>query len=364
MINLTTKDYENIVVKNIKLIDVRAPVEFNKGAFINSVNLPLMNDEERHLVGICYQEHGNEAAVALGHQLVSGMIKEQRVNAWKNHLFSNPDSILYCYRGGQRSLISQQWIKQSTGIDVVRLEEGYKGFRNYLIEQLNPDLLECKPLILSGYTGSGKTELLNQLENSIDLEGIANHRGSSFGHRETPQPTQISFENNLAYAFIRHRHQRFRYMILEDEGKNVGSCFLPIPLVQFLNGCDLVLLEVPLEERIEAILKEYVIKAQSHHGKNLQAWAEEIRNNLLRIRRRLGGERHQLILNQFNDAYEHQKDSGDIKLHEKWIESLLNEYYDPMYRFMLQQASSRIIFKGDRQTVFSYLKGKATHHNT
>ena len=108
----TTSDFKNIVLEDIPLIDVRAPIEFKKGAFINSINLPIMNDEERHLVGICYKEKGNLEAVKLGHELVSGNIKDERIKSWESFINKNPKSMIYCFRGGSRSSISQEWIEK------------------------------------------------------------------------------------------------------------------------------------------------------------------------------------------------------------------------------------------------------------
>jgi len=105
-------DFKSIVLSNTPLLDVRAPVEFKRGAFLNAVNLPIMDDEERHLVGTCYKNSGNEKAVELGHQLVSGDVRERRINAWIEFMDANPNALLYCFRGGQRSKISQMWLHE------------------------------------------------------------------------------------------------------------------------------------------------------------------------------------------------------------------------------------------------------------
>jgi tRNA 2-selenouridine synthase len=198
---LQSSDFRSIVLNDTPLIDVRAPVEFTKGAFPHAVNLPLMNDEERHLVGTRYKEEGNTEAVKLGHMLVSGALKEERIAAWLTFIASNPKAMLYCFRGGQRSQISQEWITQSSR-EIVRLKGGYKAFRNYLMEETERSVEHFQPIVLGGRTGSGKTILLNKIANTIDLEKLANHRGSSFGRDILSQPTQIDFENSLAYALI------------------------------------------------------------------------------------------------------------------------------------------------------------------
>ncbi len=106
--NCTYNDCRNIVVSETPLIDFRAPVEFEKGAFINAVNMPIMNNEKRQKVEICYKEKGNDEAIKLGHQLVSGDIKKERIQGWVDFLTKNPNALIYCFRGGQRSQIAQE----------------------------------------------------------------------------------------------------------------------------------------------------------------------------------------------------------------------------------------------------------------
>lgn len=355
-----TKDYEKIIIERTPLIDVRAPIEFEKGAFENTVNLPLMDDEQRRIVGICYKEKGSEEALNLGYKLVSGKIKEERINNWKTQINKYPNSILYCFRGGSRSRISQTWIKEYLNIDIVRLEGGYKAFRNYLLEELEPSKQLSKPIILGGCTGSGKTILLKKLENSIDLEGIANHRGSSFGNQITSQPTQINFENNLAYEIIRHRKKDYSYMVLEDEGKNVGRRFLPLALSSYFSQGDLVVLEESFEKRVNITFDEYVTQSQiiykNMYGENtgLLKWSEYIENSIEKIKKRLGGEGYKHIMGLFLDANEKQIRSSQNNSHKVWVEILLKEYYDPMYNYQLKNNIKKIIFKGNDKEVLSF----------
>lgn len=359
----TTNNFHQIVMNQTPLIDVRAPIEYEKGAFIGSINLPIMNNEERHLVGICYKEKGNEPATALGHQLVSGEIREQRIQAWINQLNLAPDTMIYCFRGGSRSRISQQWITETTGKEILRLEGGYKAFRNYLLEALKPEAQISTPIILGGHTGSGKTILLKQLKNAIDLEGIANHRGSSFGHHVTPQPAQIDFENNLAYALIQHKAKGYSHMILEDEGRHIGTNFIPRELFDYFNQGKLIIIDVPLEERVQMTLKEYVIEAQAEYQTQfnsqtlgLYAWYDYISSSMYRVKKRLGGDRLKEVLYAFENAYSIQKATGDVRAHEEWITIFLRDYYDPMYTYQIQNTHKEIIFRGCTQDVLSYLK--------
>ncbi len=361
MIIEANKDFEKIVIEEIPLIDVRAPVEFHKGAFKNAVNLPLMNDEERHLVGICYKEKGSEEAVKLGHKLVSGETRQKRIDAWANFINKHPDSMLYCFRGGLRSKISQEWIYGATSKEIKRIEGGYKAFRNYLITALEPSEQKATPILLGGNTGCGKTILLRKLDNSVDLEAIANHRGSSFGRHITSQPTQIDFENNLAHALIKHKHKYYRHIIVEDEGSNIGKCFLPKTLFEYFKSGKLVIIDLPFEERVAITMKEYVIQSQEDYSKEfgeeqgIAEWSDYITESMKKIKKRLGGDRYKCVIDAFELACKEQIYSSRRNLHKNWIEILLKEYYDPMYNYQMQQNSDKILFRGNADEVLAYL---------
>src|SRR5690606_6237145 len=221
-----SNDYQAIFLNDAPLLDVRAPIEFSKGAFPLAHNLPLLSDEERHRIGICYKRKGQQAAIELGHELVSGAVKVERIAAWDAYLRDHPDGYLYCFRGGLRSQTVQQWLKTETGRDAPRILGGYKAMRNFLIDTTTTTVARCDLVLVAGLTGSGKTELLVQLDNAIDLEGHAHHRGSSFGKHATPQPEQINFENALAIDFLKKRAKGHQVLVLEDEGRMIGRCAL------------------------------------------------------------------------------------------------------------------------------------------
>jgi tRNA 2-selenouridine synthase len=352
-------DFRQIVLQRRPLVDVRAPVEFAKGAFPNAVNLPLMDDEERRLVGIRYKEMGNAEAVKLGHELVGGEVKERRVKAWCDFIDVHPDALLYCFRGGQRSQISQQWIDEA-GVEIARLKGGYKAFRRFLIEETERVCSRFEPVVLGGRTGSGKTILLRELDNAIDLEKLANHRGSSFGRKITPQPSQIDFENALAYELISHLESGRHRLIFEDEGRNVGRVYLPDMLAEILGNAPLVILETPMPRRIENTFEEYVLQAQKAYEKTgcsepITAWKEDIRRAIDRIERRLGGVRHTLVCEMVESAFAEQMRTGAMEAHKTWIEYLLREYYDPMYDYQIEKRAERIVFRGDMDVVKAFL---------
>jgi len=356
----TTNNFRDIVLEQQPLIDVRAPIEFAKGAFSHSINLPLMSDEERHLVGKRYKEAGNDKAVELGHTLVFGELKSARVQAWVDQVKQQPESLMYCFRGGQRSQIAQQWLYEA-GITVPRLRGGYKAFRAYLIEQLETITLDKEILVIGGHTGSGKTILLKKLQESIDLEGLANHRGSSFGRYASPQPTQIDFENNLAYGLIRHDAAKHARVIIEDESRNIGRVYIPPPLFTQFTQANVILLETSLEERIEITYDEYVLASQIEYNAAHLAettehpWIDTMRHNFSRIRKRLGDQGCEELTTLLNEAWTYQEQYNDPTRHKVWIEKLLKDYYDPMYAYQIEQKKERVIFRGNQEEIIEYL---------
>ena len=352
----STDQFKRLVEEDIPLIDVRAPVEFTAGAFPTSVSRPLMTDEERRLVGICYKQSGQDAAIELGHSLVTGSIKTERVDGWVEFISANPTALIYCFRGGLRSRLSQAWASEALGREVIRIEGGYKAFRTWLMGQLDPMLIPSAPIVLGGRTGCGKTRLLQDVAACIDLEAIANHRGSSFGRYTTAQPTQIDFENRLAWALIQHRAAGHRKMVVEDEGRHIGCRYLPKPLVAHFAASPVVQLEVAFDERVEITFDEYVTQAQGAYGvQGLSLWLDDMQKSLLRIRKRLGGERLKRVAGLMQAAFDHQQRTGDAALHRDWVAVLLREYYDPMYDFQLENKRAHIVFKGDASAVRTYL---------
>ena len=354
-----TDAFRSIVLEDRPLIDVRASVEFDKGAFPNATNLSLLNDEERHLIGIRYKEQGNASAVQLGKELV-GPVKEARVKAWRDFVKAHPHAYLYCFRGGQRSQISQAWLGEA-GITIPRLKGGYKAFRGFLMTESERIAKEAKTLILGGRTGSGKTLLIHALKNSIDLEGLANHRGSSFGGFTTAQPAQIEFEDALGYALIKHEAKKHKHLVLEDESHNIGRIYIPKPLFEYLKKGKLIILNTPMDERVDIIFDEYVTYAlqnySSRYGvEGVEQWFNDANDALERIRKRIGYERYIKIKTAFAEAFVLQKETGETTMHKTWIEMLLRDYYDPMYDYQIAKSEIAIAFEGNYEEVLAYLE--------
>lgn len=362
--NPDTDHYLSLFLNDIPLMDVRAPVEFAKGSFPQAVNAPLMDDAERHKVGICYKEKGQEEAIRLGHQLVQGPVKEQRITAWKQFIADHPNGYLFCFRGGLRSRLTQQWIRDA-GMDYPLVKGGYKALRRFLLDSLEEISGSSDFVILSGRTGTGKTRVLQQLPNPVDLEGLANHRGSSFGRRVTPQPPQIEFENRLAVALLKARHVRGGPVYLEDESRLVGRCALPDTLKKRMAQAPLLVLEQSLEDRIGIIRQDYV---QHMHADYVRRDGEEagwasFRDYLLgaldRISKRLGGERHRRLRGLMEQALLQQERHGGVYGHDAWIQPLLQDYYDPMYDYQLSQKPGHVLVRGGPDTIINWANSSA-----
>lgn len=342
------------------MLDLRAPVEFARGNFPNTVNLPLLTDQERSAVGTCYKQQGPAAAIALGHQLVSGANKAQKLKAWSSFIAKHPQGYLFCFRGGQRSRITQQWLAENN-IEYPRVLGGYKAMRRFLIDSLISNCKNQKFLVLGGQTGCGKTDVLEQSNCSVDLEGLAHHRGSAFGKRVGGQPTQINFENALSIKILQQSQLNpQRAILLEDESKLIGRRNLPPALMGAMNNAPLVLLETDLEHRVEHTFHNYILhnlhdwQLSAGNDQGFLNFADELRESLHKIQRRLGSERfnhlNQLLENALNA---HAK--GDENLHRDWISILLNDYYDPMYKYQLERKKDRIIFRGNPEAVKQFI---------
>jgi tRNA 2-selenouridine synthase len=358
------EDLKSLFLQNRALIDVRAPVEFHEGAFPTAENHPLLDDDERHEVGLTYAEEGQDEAIALGTRLISGTHRLQRIKAWREALQRNPDAVVYCFRGGMRSKITQQWIFDETGIRCPRIQGGYKAMRRFLLEQLDSNSPACRPVVIGGRTGVGKTRLLWRCRPSIDLEDLAHHRGSAFGHHPQPQPAQIDFENRLSIELMQHVADGNRHFVVEDESRNIGSRHLPPVFYEALQTAPLVLLENDLAGRVDITLQEYVHDALANFnaavgpGQAFDAWSNYLRQSLSRIQRRLGGERHRNILALLDQALLEQRTSGDTSAHRDWIEGLLTSYYDGMYEYQLERKKDRIVFRGNAAAVMDYLQNQ------
>ena len=336
-------DFKSLFINDIPLIDVRAPVEFDAGHFPTSINLPLMTNEERHLIGIRYKESGQDSAIQLGHELVNGKVKENRIAAWVKFKATHPTAKLYCFRGGLRSKISQQWIKEA-GVEIEIIPGGYKALRHFMMETIEIAAKELKFIVLAGRTGSGKTSFFKKSKTPfIDLEKHANHRGSSFGSQGT-QPAQITFENRIAVDFL--KCEGASPLLIEDESFTIGGVAMPSVLFRKMAESPMIVLDRSLAERVDHIVREYVLENNQTHLFMVEG--------LNRIHKKLGGLNHALILKQMNEAFQ-SAEKNSIEPHRIWVESLLVHYYDQFYDRAIKRNAARIVFQGDERQCLDYL---------
>jgi tRNA 2-selenouridine synthase len=267
------------------LLDVRTPAEFRQGHIPGAANLPLFSDGERAEVGTLYKQQGRQAAVLRGLALVGPRMEALAAElvAWSERSGGAPLR-LHCWRGGMRSA-SVAWLAVQLELPVVLLEGGYKSYRRWALEQFERPW----PLrLLGGRTGSGKTELLLALRERgaavVDLEGLAHHRGSSFGGLGLPeQPSVEHYENRLAAALAPLAGAA--QIWLEAESAMVGRCRIPAGLWRQMKAAPVLAVERPLAERVAHLVAIY-------GAQDPLALAEATR----RIGKRLGPQRTALAL--------------------------------------------------------------------
>ncbi|ANZ04824.1 tRNA 2-selenouridine(34) synthase MnmH [Raoultella ornithinolytica] len=351
-------DYRTILTADTPIIDVRAPIEFRQSALPAALNLPLMDDAERAAVGTCYKRHGADAALALGHQLVNGEVREKRLAAWRDACLRYPQGYLCCARGGQRSHIVQQWLHEA-GIEYPLIVGGYKALRQAAI-QFTEELVQRPIVLIGGCTGNGKTQLVCSRPEGIDLEGLAHHRGSSFGRTLRDQHAQATFENHLAVAMLKKAGQHRRW-VLEDEGHMIGANHLPECMRERMAQSPLAVVEDPFEIRLERLREEYFDRMHRDfidaygEEKGWQEYSEYLHHGLFAIRRRLGLQRFAQLTALLDEALASQQRDATTDAHFAWLVPLLKEYYDPMYRYQLSKKAEKIIFRGSWNDVASWL---------
>ncbi|MFW3615693.1 tRNA 2-selenouridine(34) synthase MnmH [Billgrantia antri] len=329
------------------LVDVRAPVEFAQGSLPGAVNLPLMDDEERRLVGIEYKQRGQQAAIELGQRLVSGGIREARIAAWQRLVEAHPDAVIYCYRGGLRSQIAQQWLADA-GVERPRIRGGWKAMRQALCRRIDA-AAEQPLLVVGGLTGCAKTALIQALSNGLDLEGCARHKGSAFGRHPLPAPSQIDFEHAMGLRLLSLPGP----LVVEDESRHIGAANVPLAFWRAMELAPRVRVEMPLDWRLAQIHKDYIDDLWAIYRQQFGEWLgwtlmrKQLSSALARLKKRLGHARLARLQRLQQLAFrEHER--GNRQAHEAWLAPLLTEYYDPMYRYQLEKRDpGRFLHVGD-----------------
>jgi tRNA 2-selenouridine synthase len=339
-----------------QLLDVRAPVEVQRCGIPGSVALPILNDEERAAVGICYREQGQPAAIALGIELTAPH-REARIAAWRDAVASSDRPTAFaCWRGGQRSGIASQWLGDAK---VSRVQGGTKALRRYLMAGLESQFASTRVLVISGLTGCGKTDLLHELLKvappdvlALDLEGLANHRGSAFGAMPAGQPSQQTFENELAATV---HLAAPRVTLIEDEARYVGRLELPEYVYTTAKLAPVVMLEAPHTERVARIAREYVFEPSKLSSRSEIRAGLEV--NLHKLAKRLGGVRMTECLAALTFA-DHEERWFSVEAHKPWIDILLLHYYDKFYESAMTRMARPVAFRGSADEVLAWFAAK------
>lgn len=315
-------DIENFLklAEQHPVIDVRSPLEYQHAHIPGACHLPLFTDEERKVVGTLYKQKGRQQAIKQGLDYF-GLKMRPMVEEVEWLLRSSQDKtlLIHCWRGGMRSA-GVAWLMDLYGFKVYTLTGGYKRFRNYVLDTFT----QARRLkILGGYTGSGKTEVLDALSRQaqvIQLETLARHKGSAFGDLgQLPQPSQEMFENELAMELRRYDNN---IIWLEDESQRIGDINIPNALWQQMKRAPLVFLQMPFEMRLNKIIASY-----GSFDKSLLAAA------INRIQKRLGGLATKQALNHLEDN----------NIRECF--RILLKYYDKYYNKALMKHSEDNIIK-------------------
>jgi len=303
------------------IVDVRSPGEYQKGHIPKSVNIPLFENDERAEVGITYKQFGKRNAIKEGLK-IAGPKMSAILDHLEKHVSkkSHKQIRVYCWRGGMRSA-NMAWLFETAGYECQLLEGGYKSYRNLMSDIFE----ELEINLLAGETGSGKTEVLKELRNSgeqvVDLEALANHKGSVFGGiGEKTQPTNEHFQNLVIQEFL--TLDPSKRVFLEDESSHIGKVSLPDTLWKKMKTCPLIYIQVPLEDRIAHLVRIYGSMDK-----------EELNSCISKIEKKLGGQNVKKAVEYLN--------KGDLSSTAR----ILLHYYDKSYRFLLDRKRENIICK-------------------
>lgn len=319
--------------KTIPMVDVRTAAEFDNGHIPGAKNLPIFSNEERVLVGTKYKRAGKDSAVLLGLELVGPKLARFVREAKK--IAPEKKILIHCWRGGMRSG-SMAWLFETAGFTVYLLKGGYKAYRAYNRERFAD---KAEIIILGGMTGSGKTEVLHEMmemgHQVLDLEGVANHKGSVFGALgQANQPTNENFENELAQIWSEFDFSRPIW--IEDESNSVGAVWINDVLFLRMRRADVISMDIPKQERIKRLVKEYACFD-----------IDILKELVLKIEKRLGG------LN-VNNALE-SLDKGDFHT----VADITLTYYDKAYIHGQQKRKGQTIYSIELEKDDSKVNAKA-----
>jgi tRNA 2-selenouridine synthase len=312
---ITIQPEQALQQNNLLFVDTRSPSEYVKGHIPGAYNLPILEDDERCIVGTLYKKEGPEEARRAGLEIVSGKLPKI-VNTIQSLQNTGTEIVIYCWRGGMRSR-SIVTVLQLMGVNARQLLGGYKAYRKYIQDSLATMDIRPQIIVLCGSTGVGKTTILNSLEKRgypvLDLEALANHRGSAFGQVGLGESaTAQNFDSHL-WTFLR-QFNNSPFLIVECESKRIGNVYLPDILHDRIKNGTRILLKASLENRVTRLIIEYTTA--------METVSDEIRHSIISLQRKLGKRKTSEMLTLFNDGQ-----LPDL------VRMLLIDYYDPLYGY-------------------------------
>ncbi|MFT4412295.1 tRNA 2-selenouridine(34) synthase MnmH [Fredinandcohnia humi] len=301
--------------ESLKLIDVRSPSEFEESNIPGSINIPIFTDEERAEIGTIYKQVSIEAAKQRGLEIVSAKLPDF-INSFSS---IEEQKVIYCWRGGMRSKTSATLV-DLMGIETFRLIGGIHAYRSWVVDKLEElaDMFQPDALVLNGYTGTGKTKILQLLQEKgypvLDLEAMANHRGSVFGQIGKRSYNQKMFDIMFVQKALEVKDSP--YVLLEAESKRIGRATVPEFLLRKKEQGFHIFIDLPMEERVLSILEDY------------RPWEfpEAVMSAFQKIKKRI----HTPIAAQI----EKDLQTGEYK---SAVQLLLEFYYDPRYHHTAEQ---------------------------
>ncbi len=302
-----------LTLKEALLIDVRSPCEHASERIPGSINIPLLTDEERAIVGTLYAEQGEVAARILALRIISPKIPEI-VDAVLEVRGKGVSVVIHCWRGGLRSEAVASFLSV-VGVDCWRLTGGYKAWRKHVLQDFSTDGYRFTAIVLHGRTGTGKTEILKHLQKSdfhiLDLESLCHHRGSIFGgFGMAEQPTQKNFEGLLWQSL---RNFECQPVFLEAESRRVGKLALPDFLLHKIESGRRILVTGSLPRRIKRLTGDYASIVNGDDWQRALQALELLKENL--------GKANLLKIKEYAQT-------GNV---DAIVEALLVTHYDPLY---------------------------------
>jgi len=314
---MKTIKVEEALSGDYTFIDVRTPEEFEEATIPGAVNIPLFSNGERAVIGKLYTEVGQKEAIEKGYEFVQEKLPKLMQEIRKHE---KKRLVIFCWRGGMRSK-ALCMLLENLGMNVRQLQGGHKEYRRYVVEKLKNYKPKTKLIVLYGLTGCGKTKMLKKFKNSLDLEGLAQHRSSLFGDIGLKPKSQKMFEALLVKRL--EELDKEKYIITEGESRKIGNVIIPEALFREIQKGLKVKVEASMEYRIKNLIECYSNKED-----------EKIIEKIKMLTRRLGKNKVEKMLELF-----------EKKKYEEMVRMLLEEYYDPLYAHTINKQEYALVIR-------------------